>query len=126
MIFATEQFFRFHTLSDDKCLSLISFHMDGPALIWFRWIFKTNRLSTWDSFLTDLLKRFGPSEYRDLRGELSKLVQTSTVLDYYNRCEDHSTKVTGADKAFLKTCFESGLRANIRRDVRIHRPTTLL
>ena len=55
-IFATEQFFHFHTLSDDKRLSLISFHMDGPALIWCRWMFKINRLSTWDSFLTDLLK----------------------------------------------------------------------
>ena len=87
--------------------------MDGPALTWFRWMSQTKRLSTWDSFLVDLLRRFGPSEYRDLKGELSKLVQTSTVLDYYNRFEDLSTKVTSADEAFLQSCFESGLRSDI-------------
>ena len=87
---------------------------------------KTNRLSTWDTFLTDLFKRFGPSEYRDLWGELSKLVETSTILDYYNGFEDLSTKVTRADEAFLQSCFEFGICAKIRRNFRIHRPTTLL
>ena len=35
-IFPTEQFFCFHTLSVDKRL----YHMDGPTLIWFRWMLK--------------------------------------------------------------------------------------
>ena len=48
------------------------------------------------------------------------------VLDYYNRFEDLSTKVTSADEAFLQSCFESGLRSDIHREVRVHRLTTLL
>ena len=71
-IFATEQFFPFHTLPDEKHLLLISFHMDGPALTWFRWMSQTKRLSTWGSFLVDLLRRFGPSEYRDFKGECQR------------------------------------------------------
>lgn len=88
---------------------------------------KNNRqLHSWKAFLSALLARFGPSDYRDLKGELSKLAQNSSAHDSHSRFENLSNQLTGIDLDFLRSCFESGLRHDIRHEVRLHRPTTLL
>lgn len=66
-----EQYYGFHKLSDADKLTLTSFHMDGQAEEWYLWLCKTKRLTTWSQIVTALRSRFGPSKYRDLRGELA-------------------------------------------------------
>lgn len=39
-IFKATQYFDFHGTSDEDRLQVASFYMDGPALAWFRWMFK--------------------------------------------------------------------------------------
>lgn len=87
---------------------------------------RNNLLPTWQEFLKALLVRFGPSEYRDIQGELAKLTQTTSVADYQSRFEALANQTTGVPESFLQSCFESGLRNDIRREVRALQPHSLM
>lgn len=84
------------------------------------------QLQSWQYFTKDLLRRFGPSPYLDLQGELAKIQQITTVQEYYNRFEELSNQISGVPMSFLQSCFESGLSMEIRREVRALQPQSLL
>lgn len=58
-------------------------------------------LTSWASFKTGLLKRFGPSLYQDILGELVKLQQNSIVQDFYTKFEKLSNQIIGISSTFL-------------------------
>ena len=116
-IFKAEQYFNFHDASDEQRLSISSFYMDGRALAWFQWLQKNHQISSWPLFLDALRSRFGPSEYRDLQGELSKLSQVGTVDDYLAKFEELSNQVSGVFESFLQSYFESGLKSEIKKEI---------
>ncbi|XP_061357641.1 uncharacterized protein LOC133301946 [Gastrolobium bilobum] len=68
---------------------------------------------------------FGPSRYRDLRGELGRLTQGTTVDDYQTHFEQLANQVIGIDDLTLQSYFESGLKPEIRKEVRMHLPASL-
>lgn len=121
-----KQYFSYHGLSDDQRLINSSIHIDGLALSWYQWMHLNQNLTSWIAFKVDLLEHFGPSLYKDLLGELAKLQQTATVQDFYNQFEELSNQEAGVPATFLRSCFESRLRVDIRREVRAIQPTSLL
>lgn len=100
--------------------------MDGLTLNWHQWMHMNKQLSTWSKFKIDLLKRFRPSLYRDLFGELAKFQQTSTAQDFDYRFEELSNLISSIPSNFLQSCFESELRLNIEWEVRAMQPQSLL
>ncbi|XP_061373831.1 uncharacterized protein LOC133316132 [Gastrolobium bilobum] len=120
-----QQFYGFHSLSDTEKFTLTSFHMDGKAEDWYHWMDRNGRLHTWAQFLDALRSRFGPSRYRDLRGELGRITQGSTVDEYQTHFEQLANQVIGIDDLSLPSYFESGLKPEIRKEVRMHLPTSL-
>ncbi|XP_077250240.1 uncharacterized protein LOC143889774 [Tasmannia lanceolata] len=125
-IFKAEQFFAFHNTPNDQRLLISSFHMEGHALSWFQWMYSNGFLKTWNGFLEALSARFGPSPYEDYKGALSKLLQTTTVLAYQAPFENLAHKVTGLSESFLLSFFISGLKPEIKRDLLIAKPQSLL
>ncbi|XP_077233660.1 uncharacterized protein LOC143875969 [Tasmannia lanceolata] len=124
--FKVEQFFHYYSIPEDQRLALTSFHLDGPALSWFQWAKANNLLHSWKGFLDSIQLRFGPSLYEDPKGELSKLHQQSSVADYQSRFETASNKVSGLSEAFLISFFISGLKPDLKRELQIAQPTSLL
>ncbi|XP_061370669.1 uncharacterized protein LOC133313296 [Gastrolobium bilobum] len=124
-IHKVQQFYGFHQLSDPDKFTLTSFHMDNAAEEWYHWMDRNGRLRTWEGFLVALRARFRPSKYRDLRGELSRLTQTSTVDEYQTQFEHLANQVIGIEDVTLQSNFESGLKPEIRKEVRMHLPETL-
>ncbi|XP_061340529.1 uncharacterized protein LOC133287007 [Gastrolobium bilobum] len=120
-----QQFYGFHNLTDPEKFTLTSFHMDGSAEEWYHWMDRNGRLRTWDQFVGALRARFGPSRYRDLRGELGRLTQVTTVADYQSQFEKLANQVMGIDDVSLQSYFESGLKSEIRKEVRMHLPASL-
>lgn len=94
------------------------------ALSWYQWMYNNKLLHSWQHFTRDLLRRFGPSPYQDLQGELAKIQQITAVQEYYNRFEELPN--SGIPMSFLQSCFESGLSMEIRREVRALQPQSLL
>ena len=92
-MFKLEQFFQFNNTPEDQRVLIFSFHLEGPALSWFKWMHSNGFIESWEEFVKAINLRFGPSLYEDYKGALSKLQQTTTVASYQDQIEDLSTKV---------------------------------
>ena len=125
-IFESMSFFYFHGTADHLRLCIVSFHMEGRAAAWYQWMKANNLLSTWQNFLLNLKQRFGTSMYEDHQGNLSKLTQTLTVVDFQYAFKDLMNKVTGISEPLLVSFFITGLKPDIRRELLFTRPTSLM
>jgi hypothetical protein len=124
-IFKINQFFDFHQTPADQRLNIASFYMEGEALTWYQWMHSNGSLHSWQAFLHALELRFAPSQYEDPKGALCKLCQTSSVREYHKAFEALANRITELPPQFYLSCFISGLRADIRREVLTFQPASL-
>ena len=108
-IFKITQFFEYHATPDHDRLTIASFYMEGPALAWFQWMYRSGQLSSWSAFLHAIHARFSSSAYEDPTGVLCKLTQRSTVSAYLSEFEALANRVIGLPTPFVLSCFVSGL-----------------
>ncbi|KAK8933755.1 hypothetical protein KSP39_PZI015879 [Platanthera zijinensis] len=71
------------------------------------------------------MQRFGPSPYENPQGALTKLTQTTSVLNYKTEFEELKNKVPGLDPTFVTNMFISDLQPHIQSQVMIHEPKEL-
>ncbi|KAH9779621.1 hypothetical protein KPL71_007762 [Citrus sinensis] len=124
-VYKAEQYFDFKDISPDQQVQLASFHLEGIALQWHRWLTKFRGPLTWKEFTKAVHLRFGPTDYEDPSEALTRLKQTSSVAAYQEAFERLSHRVDGLPENFLIGCFVAGLRDDIRLDVKIKQPRTL-
>ena len=124
-VYRTGQYFEFKDIPTSQRVHLASFHLEGVALKWHRWVAKIRGLSSWEEFTKTLLQRFGPTDYEDPSEALTRLKQVSNVAHYQENFEQLSHKVDGLPEHYLVGCFVAGLRDDIRLDVKIKQPRTL-
>ncbi|KAL5810297.1 hypothetical protein ACOSQ4_026865 [Xanthoceras sorbifolium] len=103
---SAKQYFDFKEVAVEQQVQLTSFHLEGIALQWHRWL--TN--------LTD---------YEDPSKALTRLKQTSSVSVYQEEFEKLSHRVDELPEKFLISCFVAGLKDEIRLDVKIKQPRSL-
>ncbi|KAE8668031.1 hypothetical protein F3Y22_tig00112349pilonHSYRG00098 [Hibiscus syriacus] len=70
-------------------------------------------------------RRFRVIEIESPEGQLSKLVQITTVEDYQTHFEDMALRTTNLSDEFLIPCFVSGLRPDIKNEVLGHRSNSM-
>jgi hypothetical protein len=99
--------------------------MEGEALGWFQWMHDNGQLLSWTMFLQALESRFAPSLYEDPKGALFKLCQTTTVREYQSQFENLANRIVGLPPPFYLSCFISGLKPAIRREVQAFQPISL-
>jgi hypothetical protein len=99
--------------------------MEGEALTWYQWMHSNQQLLTWPLFVQSLELRFAPSQYEDPRGALFKLCQTGTVKEYQTQFETLANRIIGLPAPFYLSCFVSGLKPEIRREVQAFQPMSL-
>ncbi|KAJ0078810.1 hypothetical protein Patl1_22867 [Pistacia atlantica] len=124
-ILLADQFFLLYQIPAPQRLLYRSFYLKGEALSYFKYLQHARELSDWASLVQSLEKRFGPTEYEDPEGEITKLRQTSTVAAYQTQFEKLAQYVDGLPDRFLARTFVSGLRDDIKGMVKLLRPTSL-
>ncbi|GJU13292.1 hypothetical protein Tco_1135688 [Tanacetum coccineum] len=62
----------------DQWLKIVGFNLEGAAVEWFQWMTRNGLITTWARFEESARNCFGPSEYEDPKGALSKLLQLGT------------------------------------------------
>ncbi|XP_061968341.1 uncharacterized protein LOC133691764 [Populus nigra] len=124
-VYKAEQYFEFQAIDSAQQVQLASFHLDGIALQWHRWLTKFRGPLLWNEFVQALLQRFGPTDYEDPSESLTRLRQTTSVAAYQEAFERLSHQVDGLPEGFLIGCFVAGLRDEIHIDVKIKHPHTL-
>ncbi|KAH9646382.1 hypothetical protein KPL70_024860 [Citrus sinensis] len=118
--------FDFHGTSEALRLRIVSFHLEGRASAWYQWMKANDLLTSWKDFLQNLKFRFGASLYEDHQGNLSKLTQKSSVAEFQTKFENLMNKVTGISEPLLISFFITGLRVDIRRELLLSRPSSLM
>ena len=124
-IYKAEQYFDFKKITLEEQVHLASFHLDGIALQWHRWLTKFRGPLTWAIFTKAVQLRFGPTNYEDPSKALTRLKQTTSVAAYQEAFEKLSHRVDGLPENFLIGCFIAGLRDEICIDVKIKQSLTL-
>ncbi|CAH9060569.1 unnamed protein product [Cuscuta epithymum] len=125
-IFNIQEYFNFHKTPEDQRLQVAGFCLEKEASKWYRWTKRNNMLFGWHDFLEKLQQRFSTTHFVDHQAELAKLTQKGTVIDYQAEFERHMNKVTGIQESLLISFFIGGLRPNLKRELLISAPQTLL
>ncbi|KAK2358597.1 hypothetical protein QL285_095771 [Trifolium repens] len=124
-LFKITQFFDFHHTPEEQRIRMASFYMEGEALTWYQWMHSNAQLQTWPMFVQSLEQRFAPSQYEDPRGALFKLCQTGSVKDYQAEFEALANRIVGLPTPFYLSCFISGLKPELSREVQAYQPFSL-
>ncbi|CAL5189606.1 unnamed protein product [Lathyrus oleraceus] len=124
-IFNISQFFTYHQTPDEERITIASFYLNGAALAWYQWMYRNHQIVSWPQFLTALETRFAPTAFDDPRGNLFKLTQSTTVAAYLTEFEAIANRLEGLSAADLLSCFVSGLKTEIRREILALQPTTI-
>ena len=106
----------------DQQVQLASFHLEGIALQWHRWLAKFRGPLTWDEFTNLIQLRFGPTDYEDPSEALTRLKQTIIIAAYQEGFERLSHRVDNLPEKFLIGCFIAALGDDIHIDVKIKQP----
>jgi len=99
--------------------------LKGAALQYSKYLQHAGELNDWVLFIQALKKRFGPTEYEDPEGELSKLCQTSTVAAYQSQFENLAQRIDGLPDRFLTRNFIHGLKDDVKINVKSFCRTSL-
>ncbi|CAJ2659203.1 unnamed protein product [Trifolium pratense] len=125
-IFRAEQFFDYYDTPDHDRLTISSVHLDKDVVPWYQMVQRSHPFTSWIEFTRALELDFGPSVYDCPRATLFKLTQTGTVAEYYLQFTSLANRVYGLSNDALIDCFVSGLNDEIRRDVLIHTPISIV
>lgn len=120
-----DQFFSFHQTPEEDRVPLASFNLEGDAQLWFQLMKEEHTVVTWADFKEGLHNRYGPTQFQDFFGELSKLQQTSSVRDYQTQFERLLVRVGRLSTEHQIGCFTSGLKDTIRAEVQASKPSSL-
>ena len=107
-------------------MEIASIQLDGDAIHWYDWYETCHGVPSWEQFKRGLLVRFGPSEYENVDGQLVKIRQISTVLEYQSRFERLSNQARDWSERQLVGTFIEGLNPYIRCEVKACQPRTMI
>jgi hypothetical protein len=86
-----DQFFEFQTMAKAQKVILASFHLEGEANQWWRWLNYTfheeMREVTWAVFDEELWAWFGPTNGEDFDEVLSHIRQVGSLREYQQEFE---------------------------------------
>lgn len=120
-----ECYFRFHRTPEYIKVKIASIHLDGEAIQWYDWFESSRGIPTWTELVDGLMARFGPAEYENVHGELAKIQQTSTVLEYQAKFERLANRARDWSEHQLVGTLVEGLKPDIHREDKMYRPPTM-
>ncbi|VFQ69512.1 unnamed protein product [Cuscuta campestris] len=124
-IFRIQKYFDYFLTPEPERLQLVAMLIDHPASEWFHYYMANNFGASWDAFLLAVQQRFDPHYYENYVGLLSKLTQTTSVMEYETAFESILNKVLGVLEPKLISMFVAGLRQPIQREVNLRNPASV-
>ncbi|GJU14404.1 ty3-gypsy retrotransposon protein [Tanacetum coccineum] len=124
-LFSINEYFTLLNTPADQRLRIVGFNLEGDAAKCFRWMTQNGLITDWLRFEESVKNQFGPSNYEDPQGALSKLLQTETVAEYLGEFEKLMNRVTDISEALLISFYISGLKLSLQRELLVSKPTTL-
>ena len=120
-----EQFFEFQNIAKEEKISLAAYHLEGEAQLWYQLLKEEERVTTWPLLKGGLYTHYGPTEFDDFFGDLTKLRQMGSVREYQSQFERLLSTVGKLPPAQQVGCFISGLKEHLRIVVQALKPASL-
>ncbi|KAL5777026.1 hypothetical protein ACOSP7_009952 [Xanthoceras sorbifolium] len=129
-----DRYFVIHPVPPDQKVLIASIHFKKKAEVWFQSYYDLQEGVSWKEFKESLLTRFLDVEQEDVEqedviGELYRLRQTGSVSDYQDRFEELQPRLMakgyGLGEGFFLESFFSGLKSEIKNQVKMFNPTDL-
>ncbi|GJZ55536.1 organic solute transporter OST-alpha, partial [Tanacetum coccineum] len=99
--------------------------LEDDAQLWFQVLIQETPDATWEEFKTGIYATYGPHQFLDYFGELTKLRQQGMVQSYQTQFNKLLAKVGYLPPDRQVSCFVSGLSDTIRTEVQANFPTNL-
>ena len=104
-------------------------HFRGNAALWLQSYEAENEVESWEELVVAMHSKFGKDKHHRYLEALERCKQTDTVANYYLRFEELRHKVLvhnkHYDEAFFFTKFVNGLKREIQKAIRLHKPKTV-
>ncbi|KAJ9554275.1 hypothetical protein OSB04_018320 [Centaurea solstitialis] len=121
-----ELFFEIHGTPPELRICLAQLSMTGVAQHWFSVVKGIYDPLNWDQLKRELLQRFSGLEIQNPYEQLSTIQQVSSIYDYIDDFEYLLSLVPRLPESQALGYFLAGLRPEVKRWVRLHRPLTRL
>ena len=92
----------------------IMLYLEGPALDWFIWTEKNDKINTWQEFRSRLDERWDSFDPDLALEKLMDIKQENTILAYRTEFERLSSQIPDLEPKFLERVFLKGLKPAIR------------
>ncbi|KAJ9546446.1 hypothetical protein OSB04_018989 [Centaurea solstitialis] len=125
-IMKAELFFEIHGTPPELRICLAQLSMTGVAQHWFSVVKGIYDPLNWDQLKRELLQRFSGLEIQNPYEQLSTIQQVSSIYDYIDDFEYLLSLVPRLPESQALGYFLAGLRPEVKRWVRLHRPLTRL
>lgn len=106
-------------------VGLASCHLEGNTQPWFLQLESDFPSLTWDNFKHHYHLRFGPPIQSHKLGELSKLRQIGSIVDYQERIEQLASRADLLTQEQKIELYISGLKDYISIEVELQNPSNL-
>jgi hypothetical protein len=120
-----EQFFEFQGTAEEDKVGLAAYHLEGEAQLWYQLFKESEEQVSWETLRSELHVRYGPTQFDDFFGDLTKLRQTGTVREYQGEYKRLLSRAGRLSLTQQVSGFISGLKESIRPEVQASRPPTL-
>ena len=120
-----EQFFEFQKIAEEEKIPLAMYHLEGEAQLWYQILKEEEGEVTWLTLKEGLNSRYGPTEFDDFFGDLTRLKQVGSVREYQSQFEKLLSRVGKLNQSQQVACFIGGLKEGVRIDVHAMKPPTL-
>lgn len=110
----------------DLRVRLAPLSMVGVAQHWFMIVQQVHDSLTWDQFQLELLQRFSGLEIQNPFEQLASIKQSDSIYDYIDDFEYLLSLVPRLPESQAMGYFVAGLRDEVKRWVRLHRPQSRL
>ena len=125
LICRVEQFFEFQKIAEEEKVPLATYHLEGEAQLWYEILKEEKGEVTWLTLKEGLNSRYGPTEFDDFFGDLTRLKQVGSVREYQSQFEKLLSRVGKLNQSQQVACFIGGLKEGVRIDVQAMKPPSL-
>lgn len=121
-----KQYFWYHQTTKDHTVAIASINLEGDVIQWYDWFTVSSYgVLIWREFIEALMMRFKPLRYEDVHGELAKMRQITTILEYQGHFERLSYQARDQLEPQLNETFVTGFHLDIRQEVKMYMPCTM-
>ncbi|KAD4179502.1 hypothetical protein E3N88_28093 [Mikania micrantha] len=119
-------YFDINNTNDPLRLRLAQLSMVGVAQHWFTILTQVRDSLSWTEFQSELLQRFSGLEIQNPYEQLANIQQSDSIHDYIDDFEYLLSLVPRLPETQALGYFVAGLKADVKKWVRLHRPQSRL